>query len=43
MEKSGAEMCQNVYEIRHLLEFVSGFAVIGMEHSGMHIMGNSRN
>lgn len=34
-------MCQNVYEISLLLEFLSGFAVIRMVHSGMH-MGDSR-
>lgn len=32
-------MCQNEYEISHLLEFVSGFAVIGMDA----YYGESRN
>lgn len=36
-------MCQNVYEINCLLEFVSGFVVIRMEHCGMHIVGNSES
>lgn len=36
-------MHQNVFDISCLLEFVSGFAVIRVEHSGMPVMGNSRN
>lgn len=30
-------MCKNEYEISHLLEFVSGFAVIGRD---AYIIGN---